>query len=243
MGPGALEIWLNHFEHHARRRRVQRSLSDVLRPHERHLIACSIAIFQLGEQSDGRLLLRAAERFANQNGAPNVARIFELLIREQQRHARLLRAFMQDHGIRSKKADCTDRVFRLIRRLAGLQLYVSVLICAELIGQVYYRALESVTDCKRLQVLCRSIVSDELAHVGFESQLLFELRAGRPAPLRAVARPAHRAFFAVTAGVVWLTHRSVLSRGGHSARSFLRACLAQYAFYLEPAGVRLAATS
>jgi hypothetical protein len=122
-------------------------------------------------------------------------------------------------------------------------LYLSVLICAELIGQVYYRSLESVTDCKRLQVLCRSIVSDELAHVGFESQLLFALRANRAAPWRALARPAHRTFFTITAVVVWLTHRPVLSRAGHSARSFLRACLAQYAFYLEPAGVRLAATS
>jgi hypothetical protein len=34
--------------------------------------------------------------------------------------------------------------------------------------------------------------------------------------------------------VVWFTHRSVLRRAGYSARSFLRSCLAQYAFYLEP---------
>jgi hypothetical protein len=34
--------------------------------------------------------------------------------------------------------------------------------------------------------------------------------------------------------VVWFTHRSVLRRAGYSGRSFLRSCLAQYAFYLEP---------
>jgi hypothetical protein len=235
MGPGELEVWLNHFEHHARhRRRVPRSRSDALRPHERQLIASSIATFQLGECSEGRTLLRAAERFARQNQVPHVVRILELLIREEQRHASLLRAFMQDHRIPLKKTDWTDRVFRLIRRLAGLQLYLSVLTCAELIGKVYYRALESVTDCGRLRVLCQVIVSDELAHIGFESQLLFTLRAGRPAPLRALTCPAHRIFFAITAAVVWFTHRSVLRRAGHSARSFLRSCLAQYAFYLEP---------
>jgi hypothetical protein len=38
-----------------------------------------------------------------------------------------------------------------------------------------------------------------------------------------------------TAIVVWLTHRSVLRRAGHSACGFLRACLAQYTFYLKPA--------
>jgi hypothetical protein len=141
---------------------------------------------------------------------------------------------MRDHRIPLKKADWTDRIFRLIRRLAGLQLYLSVLTCAELIGKVYYRALESATDCERLRVLCRAIVSDELAHIGFETQLLFALRAGRAAPLRALTHVAHRIFFAMTAAVVWFTHRSVLRRAGYNARSFLRSCLAQYAFYLEP---------
>ena len=234
MGAGDLEIWLNHFEHHALHPRcVPEGVSDVLRPNERELIASSIATFQLGEQSEGRTLLRAAERFcAGQE--PHLLRIIELLIREEQRHASLLGSFMQDHGMALKRADWTDRIFRIIRRLAGLRFCVCVLICAELIGHVYYRALESATDCERLQVLCRTIVSDELAHVGFESQLLFELRTGRGARLGGLTCIAHRIFFATTAVVVWLTHRSVLRGAGHSGRSFLRACRAQYEFYLEP---------
>jgi hypothetical protein len=107
---------------------------------------------------------------------------------------------------------------------------------AELIGTVYYRALESATNCRRLQVLCRTLVADELAHVGFESQLLLALRARRGAASRAMTRALHLIFFAGTAAVVWLTHRSVLRSAGHGARGFLRACLAQYAFYLEPTG-------
>jgi hypothetical protein len=243
MEPG-LEIWLNHFEHHALHpRRVPHGLSDILRPDEKQLIASSIATFQLGEQSEGQTLLRAAERFAGDKQVRHLVRIIELLIREEQHHASVLRAFMQDHRMPLKRTDWTDRVFRRIRRLAGLHLYLCVLISAELIGNVYYRALESVTDCERLQVLCRTIVSEELAHVGFESQLLFALRAGRAAPLRALTRSAHRIFFASTAAVVWFTHRSVLRRAGHSAQSFLCSCLAQYKFYLEPAGVPVAATS
>jgi hypothetical protein len=244
MDLGDLQVWLNHFEHHAlHRRRVEHGLSDVLKPDEKQLIASSIATFQLGEQSEGRTFLRAADRFAQKKQVRHVVRIIELLIREEQHHASVLRAFMQDHRMPLKRTDWTDRVFRQLRRLAGLHLYLSVLISAELIGNVYYRALESVTDCERLRVLCRTIVSEELAHVGFESQLLFALRAGRAAPLRALTRSAHRIFFASTATVVWFTHRSVLRRAGHSAQSFLRSCLAQYIFYLEPAGVPVAATS
>lgn len=89
-------------------------------------------------------------------------------------------------------------------------------------------------------MLCRGLASDELAHVGFESQLLLTLRAGRAAPVQAMMRLAHRAFFAATAGVVWVTHRSVLRQGGYGARGFLRVCLAQYAFYLEQVNVMLA---
>lgn len=233
MGSGDLEIWLNHFEHHGLHPRSDPDgLCDVLRRDEWDLIASSIATFQLGEQSEGQRLLRAAELFAREKQLPHLRRIIELLVREEQRHASLLRVFMQDHRMPLKRTDWTDRVFRLVRQHAGLQLYMSVLICAELVGNVYYRALESVTDCERLQVLCRSIVSDELAHVGFESQLLFSLRGGRSAGLCAATRLAHRVFFASTAAVVWLTHRAVLRRAGHSALSFLLSCQSQYEFYL-----------
>jgi hypothetical protein len=244
MSPFDFEIWLNHFEHHGRHPRcVPHGLPDLLRPDERRIIASSIATFQLGEQSEGRTLLRAAHRFAHGRHMPALVPVVELFIREEQHHAALLRAFMVDHHIALKRTDWTDRVFRLVRRLWGLELYLYILISAELIGIVYYRALETATDCHRLTVLCRGLVSDELAHIGFESQLLLALRAGRVAPVRALIRLAHRAFFAGTASVVWLTHRSVLRQGGYRALRFLRVCLSQHAFYLEPVNVALAPRS
>jgi len=244
MSPVEFEIWLNHFEHHAQHPRcVPHGISDLLRSDERRLIASSIATFQLGEQSEGRTLQRAAQRFGHGRRIPALARIAELFIREEQRHAALLRAFMEDHHMALKRTDWTERVFRFVRQLAGLELYIYILISAELIGIVYYRALEAATDCRRLRVLCRGLVSDELAHVGFESQLLLALQADQAAPMRAPIRLAHRAFFAGTAGVVWLTHRSVLRQGGYGARSFLRACISQYAFYLDPVKVTLASRS
>jgi hypothetical protein len=243
MGSDELRIWLNHFEYHAQHpRRVPSGLSDHLTAEEQRLIASSIATFQLGEQSEGATLLRAAERFARAHAMPSLARVVELLIREEQRHAALLREFMLNHGIALKSRDWTDGVFRGVRRLAGLELYLHVLICAELIGKVYYRALEAATGCQPLKALCRILICEELAHVGFESQLLLALRAGHPAPVRTLMRVVHRAFFGGTASVVWLTHRSVLRRAGYDARSFVRSCLAQYAFYLEPPAVRVAHT-
>jgi hypothetical protein len=244
MGTDDLRIWLNHFEYHAEHpRHIPSGLSDHLTAGERQRIARSIATFQLGEQSEGATLLRAAERFARAHDMPALLRVFELFISEEQRHAALLRAFMEDHRIALKSRDWSDLVFRRVRRLAGLELCVYVLISAELIGKVYYRALEAATGCQRLRVLCRILVCEELAHVGFESQLLLALRARRPAPVRALMRLAHRTFFLGTASVVWLTHRPVLRCAGYDARTFLRSCLAQYSFYLEPPAITVAHTS
>jgi hypothetical protein len=244
MSSDDLGIWLNHFEYHAQHPRcVPAGVSDRLSSQERDFMASSIATFQLGEQSEGATLLRAAERCARRRGQPALVRIVQLFIGEEQRHAALLRDFMQDHAIALKGGDWTDRVFRRLRRLAGLELYLYVLITAELIGILYYRALEAATGCERLRLLCRTLVCDELAHVGFESQLLLALRAGRPPAVRAMLRAGHRLFLAATACVVWLTHRAVLRRGGYNRLSFVRSCLVQHAFYLEPVEVSFASMS
>jgi hypothetical protein len=230
-----LRIWLNHFEYHAEQPRgAHGGWLHALPPEERRLIARSIATFQLGEQSDGTGLLRAAYRFARAHGDELLPRITELFIREEQRHARLLREFMDAHGIRSKCRHWTDAIFRRVRRLAGFELYLHVLIAAELIGNVYYRALETATGCQSLKVLCRTLIADELAHIGYESELILELRARKPAGLRPLIRLAHRAFFHGAACAVWISHRALLRHAGYTGAAFLRACRTQYAFHLDP---------
>jgi len=244
MGPVDLEVWSNHFEYHALRPSdVAQDTSDSLTPEELRLIANSLGTVQLGEQAAGPELLRATERFAQTNGIAHLARIIELLIHEELRHASLLHIFMRDHWIPMKRSGWSYPLSGYLRGLAGLHWQLSMLISAELTGIVYYRALESVTDCQRLRLLCRGVVSDKLAHVGFESELLAMLRADRPASLQALVRSVHRAFFTSAAVIVWWTHRPLLHRAGHSARSFVRSCLAQYEFYMEPARVSVAITS
>lgn len=230
-----LQIWLNHFEYHAQhRRRLPEGIPDALTTEEHRAIARSIATFQLGEQSEGTHLLRAAWTFARNHDAAGLVRVIELLIREEQHHATLLRTFMREHSIPLRKRAWTDSVFRFVRRSAELELSLTVLLTAELIGNVYYRALEQATGCQKLRLLCRMLVADELAHVGFESDLLLAMRSQRSTLRRAVGESLHRLFFMGTAYVVWIGHPSVLRRAGYTARTFLRACRDQYAFYLQP---------
>ncbi|HTY48899.1 MAG TPA: hypothetical protein VMB48_04315 [Steroidobacteraceae bacterium] len=224
-----IAIWLNHFENHATHPRSLPQGTDAsLAGRERSLIAASIATFQLGECSQGRHLLAAARTAA---GPGPVVRVLELLVAEERRHAELLGQFMDDHAIPRRRRHWSNSVFRALRRLGGLQGALSVLLSAELVGIVYYRALECATGCAQLRVLARMLVADELVHVAFEAELLRALWARRPA-LTLAACCLQRLLLGGTALAVWASHRRVLRCAGHSARTFLRACVEQYTFQL-----------
>jgi hypothetical protein len=228
-----LPIWLAHFRSQAAHpRQVPPTLDDTLSGRERRLIAASIATFQLGESSDGAQLRAAVRRHCGDQADHPLVEIFDLFIAEEQRHARLLGDFMQDHEIPEISGAVTDRAFRLLRHCGGLGSRLRLLVIAELIGIVYYRALEVVTDCRRLQILCRTLVADELVHVAFESQVLLALRTRRPGVAKLLTG-WEQCLLGAAALAVWLTHRQVLKSAGYGALLFVRDCRSQYAFYLK----------
>ena len=228
-----LPVWLAHFRSQAAHpRQAPRTLDDTLSGRERRLIGASIATFQLGESSDGAQLRTAVRRYCADQAQHPFVEIFDLFIAEELRHARLLGEFMQDHEIPALSGAVTDRAFRLLRHRGGLESRLRLLLTAEIIGIVYYRALEVVTDCRRLQILCRTLVADELVHVAFESQLLLALRPRRPGVAKLLTC-WEQSLLAAASLVVWLTHRRVLRCAGYGPLLFLRDCRSQYAFYLK----------
>src|SRR5689334_7666584 len=229
-----LKVWLDHFEYHADRRCVlPESAPDDFTSYERRLIGASLAAFQLEEQIDGPSLMRAARRYEQEHDAAPLGQIVALLVAEQNHHAALLGEFMDRHGLARQRADWIDRAARRVHGLAGFELQIAELVIAKLIGKVYYRALEAATGCRQLQTLCRMLVADELAQIGFESDLLREMQARKPPLARAAHATLHRAFFTNSSLTVWLGHRRVLRAAGYGARGFMNACAAQYAFYLD----------
>ena len=228
-----LPVWLAHFRSQAAHpRQVPATLDDTLTARERRLIGASIATFQLGESSDGTRLRAAVRQHCGAQADHPFVEIFDLFIAEEQRHARLLGEFMQDHEIPEIRSALTDRAFRGLRHCGGLESRLRLLVTAEIIGIVYYRALEVVTDCKRLQILCRTLVADELVHVAFESQLLLALRTRRPAVAKLLSA-GEQCLLSAASLAVWLTHRRVLKCAGYGPLLFLRDCRSQYAFYLK----------
>ncbi len=228
-----LPVWLAHLRSQgARPRQVPTTLDDTLTARERRLIGASMATFRLGDSSDDARLRAAVRRHCGAQPDHPLVEIFDLLIAEEHRHARLLGEFMQDHEIPALRSPVGDRALHLAGHRGGLESRLRRLVSAQMVGIVYYRALEVVPECRRLQILCRMLVADELVHVAFESQLLLALRTRR-AGLAVLLGAWEQCLLSAACLAVWLRHRRVLKAAGYGPLLFVRDCRSQHAFYLR----------
>lgn len=191
---------------------------------EQAAIASSIQQFELGENSEGRHLLSTAAQYARSTGDRDYLSAIEVFIAEEQRHSRYLRRFMQSQGIPRLETHWVDDSFRWIRKLAGLELIITVLVTAEIIAVPYYQALKASTDSPLLRAICREILVDEAQHLRFQAAILAKLRLKRPAWLSAFVGRLEQAFLTGVCLVVWNSHHNVLRRGGLSLWRFVRKC-------------------
>ena len=189
---------------------------------ERDAIAASVREFQLGESSEGRHLVTAARRYAERAGDPVYVEALRLFIAEEHRHARDLGRFLDLAGVERAAKSWPDTVFRWLRRRAGLETSIVVLVTAEIIAKVYYAALREATGSRLLRRLCDQILSDEVAHVHFQTERLAILRNGR-SPWRVRFRQSlHQFLMAGTCVVVWHKHGRALRAGGYGFGRFWR---------------------
>lgn len=219
--------WLDHFRTNASAPTPAQPSPEQHEPlveRERQLIASSIATFQLGESSDGKHLIRFAELAASEYGVPELPEITACFVREEQLHARLLGAFMDAENIARLDHQWSDGVFRLLRRLGRFETSLSILVSAEVIGLVYYRALAKATRSRWLQDICERLIADERHHVRYEAAVLRLIRQRRSAIGRWCALAAHRTLFRGAVAVVFLGHHAVLRAGGLTPFAYVREC-------------------
>ena len=176
-------------------------------------ITTSIQEFQLGESSEGKTFAKMARAYAEQSGDLGYVVAHGLFIAEEHRHARDLGRVMDLAGIARVRKTAADGVFRWLRKLAGLEVSIGVLVTAEIIARVYYDALMRATTSPVLQTLCRQILQDEIMHVQFQTERLAIMRRSRGWPALLATHLLHRLAMSVACGVVWLKHRRVLGAG------------------------------
>jgi hypothetical protein len=213
--------WCEHFRRNVGRQRVM-PWDDVvaLTDEQRRVLIPSLQDFQLGETSEGRHGRARATAYADRIGDPYYAEAVRLFFAEENRHASYLARYLRLHGMEPIGRSWTDFVFRRVRRLMGLELLLIVLLTAELIGEVYYRAVRAATECPALRAICSQLLRDERMHVRFHVERFRFLRRGRSRLRTAVQDGLWRWFFGGTYLAVWVKHRRAFRLGGYGFRSF-----------------------
>ena len=133
---------------------------------------------------------------------------------------------MELAGLKRIKHTWSDWVFRRMRRGAGLELSICVLVTAELIATIYYAALREATASGLLRSLCDQILEDEAYHI--------RLRQDHRGWRITISEHLQRILMRGTCLVVWKGHGRVLQASGLDYWSFQAASLRQLESILRP---------
>ncbi len=208
--------WLARFQSSSLRPPVVPWSDASLTAQEQADVIPSIQQFQRGESSAGHNLRRVAARYARRVRDSEYLPAIEAFIAQEQAHAGWLGRYLDAVGAPRLPSGLLDRVFRRLRKLGGIETAIAVLLTAELIAKVYYRALRDATRCPALRAVCERILEDERAHVEFHSERLFLMRCMRPSRSNQACLLLQRMLFAATVPAVWLAHRRPFRRAGTS---------------------------
>jgi hypothetical protein len=217
--------WLKYFEqnrHHLLT--LPWNSPYFLTPDEKAAIAHSIQNFQLGEQSEGTNLMKAARVYVERSGDTAFLQAMKLFISEEQRHARDLGNFMQCEGIPLRQKHWSDRLFRRFRRGVNLEVALRVLLTAEIIATIYYKALQEATNSPLLNKICEQILKDEHQHIHFQIGHLKRLEKERKPWQKKASHVCHYLFLLLTILVVWIDHYRVFRRSGYRLINLYQHC-------------------
>jgi hypothetical protein len=187
---------------------------------ERRLVARSIQQFQLGEWARGRgLMRRASSRPALATDSWFLPGL-ELFIAEEQGHSRILGRFLDRERIPRLTNHWIDRIFRRLRKLAGLEVCTMALVTAEVLAIPFYQALRDATRSDLLRSICARILCDEAAHLNYQALTLGLIRRPLSNTARVIRSLGHSMLFHCTALLLWQQHHRVFRAAGWDSRRF-----------------------
>ncbi len=191
---------------------------------ERRAVGKSLSAWQLGETSDGRHLLAAAGRYAEQQDDPFFLEAVRLFIKEEQRHGADLGRFLDLAGIKRVSRNWGDALFRAFRyAIPSMEIWVTAVIMVETLALIYYRAVRDATGSRVLRRICDQILRDEVHHIRFQYGRLAILHRRRSSWLLGVTLWLQRVFFGAIALAVWAGHHRALAAGGFDFGNYWRA--------------------
>jgi len=185
---------------------------------EKDIISSSIQQFQRGEHSEGKHFLKFAKNMKDDSYVETI----KIFIKEEQDHAAVLGQFMDTQQIKRLGKDWLDNTFRWLRKLAGLECTITVLLTAEIISMIYYKALKQCTNSKVLKQICKQILIDEEMHLRFQCFSLSVLYKRKSFPSVLFSRITRKILMTGTIIMVWFYHKRVLKMGDYNFFSYFK---------------------
>jgi hypothetical protein len=135
-------------------------------------------------------------------------------------HSRILGRFLDRESLPRLTNDWLDRIFRRLRKLAGLEVCATVLVTAEVLAIPFYQALRDATRSHLLRSICVRILSDEAAHLNYQALTLGLVRRPLGNQARVIHSLCHSMLFHCTALLLWEQHHRVFRAAGWNFRRF-----------------------
>jgi len=206
--------WTNYFAKNALVKRVDWDVKPKLTHLERTNILKSLQAWQLGETSEGRHLLHAAEKYATEINDSEYPNAIKLFIKEEQKHGNNLGKYLDLINEPRIKKDWGDTMFRKIRYYnTNMELWTIAVITVESAAQIFYQALKESTNCTLLKQICTDILIDEAAHITFQKERLYIIFSQKSSFSKFIAYYAYTCFFICTSLVVWSAHKTLFKAG------------------------------
>ncbi len=164
------ELWLAYFSNNQRAdTSIEGPCGAAVPAGMRAELADSLARFQLGEASGGRI---ASEVETARDPALDAAgrRAIQLYVLEEGRHARELFTLLRALGGQPLSQHWTSDWFRRVRRCLGLRTKLLTMAAAEVVGIVYYSALCDRVPCATVQRTLSVIAREEKRHLDFQAE-------------------------------------------------------------------------
>ena len=196
---------------------------------ELRLVGRSIQQFQLGEWARGRGFMRRASSHPAFAADSWFLPALKLFIAEEQGHSGILGCFLDRERIPRLTNHWLDRIFRRLRKLAGLEACAAVLVTAEVLAIPFYQALRDATRSRLLRSICVRILHDEAAHLNYQALTLGLVRRGLCGRSCKIRSFCHAVLFRGTALLLWQQHRSVFRAAGWDFRRFWSDACRQFA--------------
>lgn len=218
--------WIEYFKYNnAHLLFLDFSNNTELTNEEKEIITPSIRAFQIGEGSEGKHLIKTVEKFASKTHYAEYPEIMQWFIKEENRHSQTLKKFMEIYKIEAANNMAIDNIFRVLRKMFGLECEIIVLVTAEMIALSYYTALSNATNSKLLKTICKQMLNDELKHVVLQSTTLHRISEKRNKVSNAIIRLIRKILMRATLFVVWHKYKNVFLKGEYPYIKFKTDCL------------------